>query len=277
MKKNHRRVRRPAVRPASAREASTTEAAQRTQPDTMIIDRRTTYDCAPTLTDDDVLQFCKTGFLCLPAVVPEAVNTRCRAFLEEHAAADHSAVEAAGAVDGKVRIGRVAEPMELLGEDWFVEGVLCCSAVVGAVRSLLGPDLGLPILVSNHRMTPTTTPAAEQAWHHDGGSQFNGTELHYLQVFYYPAECTPEMGPTELCSGENLHDTSHFSCTSLYLERRWDCARGCALTEPFAPGTHWGECQGYPPVAAGPLREPVGLSQATQCLSNGFRSSLAYA
>ena len=25
----------------------------------MIIDRRTTYDCAPTLTDEQVLDFCK--------------------------------------------------------------------------------------------------------------------------------------------------------------------------------------------------------------------------
>ena len=73
------------------------------------------------------------------------------------------------------------------------------------------------------RSLPSLLPAASSllagpqliggGWsrHHDGGSQFNATELHYLQVFYYPAECTPEMGPTELCPGENLHDTSHFS------------------------------------------------------------------
>lgn len=193
----------------------------------MIIDRRTTYDCAPSLTDADMLQFTKTGYLALPAVVPDEINSRCCAFLEQHALEDHSAVEAAGAVDGKVRIGRVAEPMELLGQAWFVDQVLCCPAVVGAVRSLLGAEFGLPILISNHRMTPENTPAEGQSFHHDGGSQFNAEELHYLQVFYYPAECTPEMGPTEL-----------------------------------VPGTHWGECQGYPPVAVGPLREPVRVQSS---------------
>ena len=38
----------------------------------MIIDRRTTYDCAPTLTDEQVLDFCKavrpTPPLCVFAV-----------------------------------------------------------------------------------------------------------------------------------------------------------------------------------------------------------------
>ena len=47
---------------------------------------------------------------------------------------------------------------------WFVDAVLLCPEVVGAVRSLLGKDFGLPVLISNHRMTPDTTPADEQGW-----------------------------------------------------------------------------------------------------------------
>ena len=71
-------------------------------------------------------------------------------------------------------------------------------AAHGQVRTLLGAKFGLPILLSNHRMTPETTPAEAQGWHPDGGSQYT-EELHYLQVFYYPQLTTVEMGPTELC------------------------------------------------------------------------------
>jgi hypothetical protein len=178
----------------------------------MIIDQRTTYDCAPTLNDAQVLDFCKTGYLVLPATIDDAVNTRCTDWLEQHAQLDHSkteAREAAARGHARVRISRVAEPMELFQEEWFVDNVLCAPAVVGAVRSLLGRDFGLPILISNHRMTPDNTPAEEQGWHHDGGSQFDATELNYLQVFYYPQNVTPEMGPTELCPGTHWGTQSY--------------------------------------------------------------------
>ena len=35
-----------------------------------------TYDCKPTLTDRQVLEFCKRGFLMLEGVVPELVLVR---------------------------------------------------------------------------------------------------------------------------------------------------------------------------------------------------------
>ena len=99
-------------------------------------------------------------------MVPDSVNERCVEFLDAHAAMDHSAVEAAGAegTGGQVRIQRVMEPAELFAEEWFVDAVLLCPEVVGAVRSLLGKEFGLPVLISNHRMTPDTTPADEQGW-----------------------------------------------------------------------------------------------------------------
>jgi hypothetical protein len=54
--------------------------------------------------------------------------------------------------------------------------------------------------MANHR---TKTPAPAQAWHRDGGSQ-HGCELNYLPIFYYPEECTLELGPTELLPGAPL-------------------------------------------------------------------------
>ena len=72
----------------------------------------------------------------------------------------------------------VGEPAELFQEEWFVDNVLMCPAVMGAVRSLLGPGFGLPILISNHR---ASCPAPAQGWHHDGDSHY-GPEVEILQV-----------------------------------------------------------------------------------------------
>jgi hypothetical protein len=138
-----------------------------------------TYDCSPTLNDRQVLEFCKTGFLVLEGVVPEAVNRRTLAYLEEHPD---------------------PEPTGILREEWFREHVILNPQAAGAVRSLLGAGFGLPILMSNHRVRG---PLAAQSWHRDGGSQY-GPELHYLQVFYYPEACTREMGPTELLPGSHF-------------------------------------------------------------------------
>ena len=35
-----------------------------------------TFDCEPTLTDTEVLQFCRDGYLCLQGVVPDEINER---------------------------------------------------------------------------------------------------------------------------------------------------------------------------------------------------------
>ena len=56
------------------------------------------------------------------------------------------------------------DPVELFAEPWFVTNVLLNPAVAGAVRSLLGPEFGLPVLLSNHRVE---TPAEQP---HSGGA-----------------------------------------------------------------------------------------------------------
>lgn len=43
-----------------------------------------TYDCAPTLTDTQVLEFCKNGFLMLEGIVPDEINRRTVAYCNAH-------------------------------------------------------------------------------------------------------------------------------------------------------------------------------------------------
>src|SRR4051812_41444805 len=107
-----------------------------------------TYDCAPTLNDRQVLEFCKQGFLMLEGVVPEEINRRAIDYLDEHPS---------------------SEPTGILKQEWFQRQVILNPAAAGAVRSLLGREFGLPMLMSNHRVQP---PAPSQSWHRDGGSQY---------------------------------------------------------------------------------------------------------
>ena len=102
-----------------------------------------TADCEPTLTDTEVIEFCKKGFLMLEGVVPREINRRAFDFIDTH---------------GHVPIR---------GEEWFMENVLLNREAAGAVRSLLGANFGMPIGVANHRVE---CPNSAQGWHRDGGS-----------------------------------------------------------------------------------------------------------
>ena len=92
------------------------------------------------------------------------------------------------------------QPLELLTEDWFVEGVFKNPQAAGAVRSLLGKDFKLPQTLCNHR---AQCPAPPQGWHRDGGSIYT-PRLDYLQVFYYPQDTPKEAGPTEVIPGSHF-------------------------------------------------------------------------
>ncbi len=138
-----------------------------------------THDGPATLTDTEVLEFCKNGYLMLPGVVSEETNQRTLAYTDANPS---------------------HEPTEIIQEPWFRDEVLLNPAVAGAVRSLLGAHFALPNLMSSHRME---TPAPAQGWHRDGGSHYTH-ELHYLQVFYLPQTCTDDMGPTEVLPGSHF-------------------------------------------------------------------------
>ena len=146
-----------------------------------------TYDCEPTLTDQQVIEFCQKGFIILEGVVPDELNRRTSRFVDDHSS---------------------LEPVAILEEDWFVEGVLKNQQAAGAVRSLLGKDFKLPMIMSNHRVQCPRTVSC--GWHRDGGA-IDSTPLDFLQVFYYPQDTPTELGPTELVP------SSHF----LRVKRRF--------------------------------------------------------
>lgn len=157
------------------------------------------HDCLPTLNDQQVLDFCRDGYLVLDGVVPAEINQRTVAFLER--------------CDGP-------QPDPILAEDWFVEGVLKNPRAAGAVRSLLGANFRLPGMMANHRVR---CPLPAQAWHRDGGSIYT-RRLDYLQVFYYPSDTPEEMGPTELVPG------SHFVRTKSNYMKHYDRIRHALRT-----------------------------------------------
>ena len=145
------------------------------------------YDCEPTLTDQQVIEFCKNGFMMLEAVVPDEVNRRTTEF-----------------------VGRnpEIEPTQIMNEEWFDDHVIKNPLAAGAVRSLLGKDFKLPMLMSNHRVECPLVSSG--GWHRDGGA-VDSQRLDSLQVFYYPQDTPAELGPTEVLP------SSHF----LRIKRRY--------------------------------------------------------
>ncbi|MAE64663.1 MAG: hypothetical protein CMJ18_10390 [Phycisphaeraceae bacterium] len=142
--------------------------------------RPDTYDCAPTLTDAQMLDFCMDGYMMLERVVPDEINRQAIAYTDRNPS---------------------GEPVSLLDESWFFDQVICNPVAAGAIRSLLGRDFHLPVLLSNHRREGFDD--VPEKWHVDGNYRFNH-ELSYLQVFYYPQDTPPEMGPTEIVPGSHF-------------------------------------------------------------------------
>ncbi len=71
-----------------------------------------THDCPPTLTDRDVIRFCRDGYLESPSAVDRAVTDRVLAWLAEHG--DH-----------------LGDAWPLLDEDWFIDGFVLNGPAVG--------------------------------------------------------------------------------------------------------------------------------------------------
>jgi hypothetical protein len=162
-----------------------------------------TFDCEPTLTDSQVLQFCREGHLLLKGVVSDEINQRTCDWLDGEIPANPSYMPA-GLTDADLeRIRSTHEPSTIFLEDWFTEHVLLNPQLTGAMRSLLGPHTGLPVLASHHRVE---CPAEPQGWHQDADHIF-GPELRFLEVFYFPQDTPVEMGPTEFVPGTHIQRT----------------------------------------------------------------------
>ena len=158
------------------------------------------YDCEATLTDQQVIEFCKNGFMMLEAVVPDDINRRTAEFIDRYPDLQ---------VD-RAELGRreVIEPIEILDEEWFVDHVIKNPQAAGAVRSLLGKDFTLPMHMSDTRLQGPL--AMSGGWHRDGGA-IDSPRLDHLQVFYYPQDTPAELGATEFLP------SSHF----LRIKRRY--------------------------------------------------------
>ncbi len=85
-------------------------------------------DIRPSLTDSQVLDFCKKGYLILPAVVPEEINRRVVDYANE-AAGRRPELRAPR------RSGEIEFHLPLLEEEWFVDNVVLNDQAAGAVRS----------------------------------------------------------------------------------------------------------------------------------------------
>ncbi len=161
------------------------------------------FNCEPSLTDSQVLDFCREGYVLLPGVVDEEVNEKACAWLEGRISADPCFIPEGMSAEDLVRIRGSHEPSTLFLEKWFIEGVLLQSQLAGIMRSLLGANVGLPILASHHA---TQCPQEAQGWHHDADHIF-GPELNFLEVFYFPQDTPVELGPTEIAPRTHLGPT----------------------------------------------------------------------
>lgn len=137
------------------------------------------FDCNPTMTDREVLKWCRDGYVILPEVVPTEVNERVVDYAER-------------------RPGNLGA--DLLGADWYEKSVTLNPTLVGIVRSLLGRNFAYPRFAANHR---TSGPQNGTPWHQDGGAVY-GPAVDCLQVFYLPQAATFEMGPTLILPGSHF-------------------------------------------------------------------------
>lgn len=159
-----------------------------------------TFDCEPTLTDSQVLAYCRDGYILLEDVVPNDINQRTCDYLNGDTPANPSYIPDGLTEADLERIRGSREPSTILLEDWYIEHVLANPELAGILRSLLGRNVGLPVLVSNHSVN---CPGPAQDWHHDADCVF-GPEVNFLEVFYVPQDTPLELGPTEMVPGTHL-------------------------------------------------------------------------
>jgi sarcosine oxidase delta subunit len=129
-----------------------------------------TFDCEPTLTDSQVLQFCREGYLILKGIVPNEINRRTCDYLEGKIPANPSYIPEGLTPADLERIRKSHEPSTIFLEEWFNEHVLLNPQVAGIMRASWASTWGCPFWqaitrwnVPNRRNGGTTTPITSLA------------------------------------------------------------------------------------------------------------------
>ena len=78
-----------------------------------------TIDCNPTLNDSQVLEFCKNGYLILENVVPEDINKKTIAYLNEEIPSNPEYIPDGLSAKDLEAIRKSNEPSTLILEKWF--------------------------------------------------------------------------------------------------------------------------------------------------------------
>ena len=159
-----------------------------------------TFDCPPALSDSQVLDFCRDGHLVLPGVVPDEINQHACDWLDGKIPLNPIVMPPGLTTAELERIRASHEPSAILLEEWFIKHVLLNPQLAGVLRSLLGANVGLPVITSHHL---AECPLPAQGWHHDADHLF-GPELNYLEVFYFPQDTPAGLGPTEVATGTHI-------------------------------------------------------------------------
>ena len=97
-----------------------------------------TFDCLPSLNDEQVVDFCRDGYLLLRGVVPEDTNRRTLDWLNGERPAEPVAIPPGMTADDLQRIRDSHEPSSIFLEEWFLRDVLLNEQLVGVMRSLQG-------------------------------------------------------------------------------------------------------------------------------------------
>ena len=164
------------------------------------------------LTDEQVQQFIVDGFIVLDSGLPDELNEGITAELDFSLKSESRWL-------GDNLLPRVPR----------INNVLGCPVVLGAMRSLLGPDFAW----TPHRFPHNSEPLGPDqkienfdpfenqpvmgegsisgsGWHQDGHSKAGRSRWHTfkaINVFYFPHDVPLEMGPTRLLGGTHLYAT----------------------------------------------------------------------
>jgi len=126
---------------------------------------------APTMTDDDVMNFVADGYIVLESVVDDAYRP-------------------------EVPGGRA---VDLAQDPNFIREVLLHPKAAGIIRSLLGDNFQVPTGAHHHLMDE---PFIGQTWHSDGLAG-KGHEITELQCYFFPRDVALEDGPTIILPGSH--------------------------------------------------------------------------